>query len=122
MMTNVGHPQVALPLTVRRAALLTRIQAAREETAIAGRLVAEDLRKTERSILSGWKLLKITALAAGLVWVFSAASQVNRGRRFLTLAISLLSIVHRVRRIGALLTPLAKLIGNRDKYNETRSY
>lgn len=111
MMSDARHPHASLSLAERRAALLTRIHAAREETAQAGRLVAEDLKKTERSIHSGWKLLKMTAFAAGLIWSFNAASRVGRGRRFLTLAISLLSTVRTVRRVGALLMPFMKLAG-----------
>ena len=111
MMPVTRHSHVSLSLAERRTALLTRIHAARQETAEAGRLVAEDLKKTERSILSGWKLLKMTVFAAGIIWSFNAVSHVGRGRRFLMIAISLLSTVRSVRRIGAFLIPLAKLTG-----------
>ena len=103
--------QSNLPLAQRRTALLARIQVARGETTEAARLVAADLHKTERSIHNGWRLLKATAFAAGIVWSLNAASKVGRGRRFITLAISLLSTMRTARRIGAMLIPLTKLIG-----------
>ena len=103
--------QSSLPLAERRTLLLARIQFARGETAEAGRLVAADLQKAERSIHNGWRLLKATAFATGIVWSLNAASKVGRGRRFITLAISLLSTMRTARKIGAMLIPLTKLSG-----------
>ena len=103
--------QTSLPLAERRTLLLARIQAARGETAEAGRRVAADLQRAERSIHNGWRLLKATAFAGGIVWSLNAASKVGRGRRFITLAISLFSMIRTARRIGAMLIPLTKLIG-----------
>ena len=74
--------QSNLPLAERRTLLLARIQVARGETTEAARLVAADLQKTERSIHNGWRLLKATAFATGIVWSLNAASKMGRGRRF----------------------------------------
>ena len=103
--------QANLPLAERRTLLLARIQAARGETTEAARLVATDLQKMERSIHNGWRLLKATAFATGVVWSLNAASKAGRGRRFITLAISLLSTMRTARRIGAILISLTKLSG-----------
>lgn len=95
-----------LLLSQRREALIARIHVARAETAEAGRLVALDLLVVDRSLRSmqnGWKLLKASAVAAGVIWSFNASSSLGRGRRFVTMAISLLSTMRTLRRVGALL-------------------
>ena len=100
------------PLEARRAALLLRIHAAREETVEIGRRLANDLRATERSriaLQSGWKIFKASAVAAGVIWSFNATSSGGRSRRLFTVAVSLLSTMRTLRRIGALLGPLAQL-------------
>lgn len=100
-----------LPLAVRRAALVVRIHAAREETAGVVRTIAADLRATEhtrRSIQSGWRILKASVVAAGVIWSFNATSRIGRGRRFFTLAVSLLSTMRAMRKISAFLLPLTQ--------------
>ena len=100
-----------LPLAVRRAALIVRIHVAREETADVVRYIAADLRATEhtrRSIQSGWKILKAAVVAAGVIWSFNATSRIGRGRRFFTLAVSLLSTMRAMRKISAFLLPLTQ--------------
>ena len=96
-------------LSVRRTVLLARIHAARGETAAAARLVAHDLQAidgTRRKLLGVWQVMKAGAVAAGVIWSFSAASNVGKGRRFITMALSMLSSVRAMRNIGALLAPL----------------
>ena len=93
-------------LPARRIALLARIHIAREETAEAGRRVAADLHATARTrhaIYNGWKLAKAAAVAAGVLWSFNAASNIGRGRRFVTIAISLLSTARALRKARAFL-------------------
>lgn len=105
-------PPPPLPLAVRRAALVVRIHAAREETADVVRTIAADLRATERtrrSIQNGWKVLKAAVVAAGVIWSFNATSRIGRGRRFFTLAVSLLSTLRAMRRISAFLLPFTQL-------------
>ena len=99
-----GAPPV--PLEERRALLLVRIHAAREETAVVLQHVANHVRATEKTALviqGTWKVLKAAAVAAGVVWSFNAASNGGRGRRIITLAISMLSAMRTVRRVSAIL-------------------
>ena len=103
-----------LSLSARRIALLAHIHAAREDTAQAGRRVAADLQATERSrrsILTGLKVFKAAVVAAGVIWSFNASSRIGRGSRLFTVAISLLSWIRTVRRVGAFLSPLTQLPG-----------
>ena len=100
-----------MSLPARRVALLARIHAARLDSAQIGRRLALDLHATERSrqsIHAGWKLLKASAVAAGVVWSFSATSNFSRGRRFLTIAVSLLSTLRAMRKVRSFLSPLTK--------------
>ena len=102
----------SFPLAARREILLTRIHAARDDTTKIGRHLANDLRATERSriaIQSGWKIFKASAVAAGVIWSFNATSGGGRSRRLFTVAVSLLSTMRTLRRMGALLGPLAQL-------------
>ena len=102
---------VPLPLSVRRTVLLARIHAAREETAVASRLVAADLQaadRTRRNLMGAWQVLKAGAVAAGIIWSFNAASNMGKGRRFITMALSMLSSLRALRQIGALLAPLTQ--------------
>ena len=95
-------------LNLQRGALLLRIQAAREDTAQIGRLVALDmgsLAQSRRTLLTGLKLLKASLVAAGLVWSFNASSNIGRGSRLFTIAISLLSTIRAVRKVSAFLIP-----------------
>ncbi len=101
-----------IPLAVRRAALLVRIQAAREQTADVVQHLAADVRATEqsrRSIQTGWKVFKAAAVAAGVIWSFNATSRLGRGRRFFTLAVSMLSMMRTMRRASAFLRPFSQL-------------
>ena len=102
------HVALPMPLSVRRAALLVRIQAAREQTASVVQYLAADVRATEqsrRSIQTGWKVFKAAAVAAGVIWSFNATSRLARGRRFFTLAVSMLSTMRAMRRASAFLLP-----------------
>lgn len=99
------HPSLSL----RREALLARIQDARLETAEVGRRVVTDLQATERtrrSILGGLKIAKATLLAAGLIWSLKSPSTMGRGSRLLTVAFSMLSTLRTLRRLSVLLIPL----------------
>lgn len=105
-------PHLPLPLSQRRETLLARIHIARQETADVGRLVALDLQvleRSQRSIRNGWKLFKASVVAAGLIWSFNASSSLGRGRRFVTMAISLLSTVRALRKVGALLVQTTQI-------------
>ncbi len=100
-----------MSLAARRVALLARIHAARLDSAQIGRRLALDLHATERSrqsIHAGWKLLKASAVAAGVVWSFNATSNFSRGRRFVTIAVSLLSTLRAMRKVRSFLGPLTK--------------
>lgn len=111
-MHHVVHAKRQQSLASRRTALLARIHLAREETAEIGRLLATDLHATERtrrSILTALKVLKASAVAAGVIWTFNATSNIGRGRRFVTLAISLLSTVRTMRKVGAFLSPFTQI-------------
>ena len=111
-MPTVARSHIRPSLAARRTSLLTRIHAAREETAEVGRHLAADVRATERSriaIQSGWKIFKASAVAAGVIWSFNATSGGGRSRRLFTVAVSLLSTMRTLRRMGALLGPLAQL-------------
>ena len=102
---------VPLPLSVQRTLLLARIHAAREETAVAARLVAADLQaadRTRRNLMDAWQVLKAGAVAAGIIWSFNAASNMGKGRRFITMALSMLTSLRALRQIGALLAPLTQ--------------
>ncbi len=95
-----------LSLESRRTLLLGRIHVAREETAVVFQHLANDVRATEKTALviqGTWKLLKAAAVAAGVVWSFNAASNSGRGRRLITLAISVLSAMRTMRRVSAIL-------------------
>lgn len=99
----------AAALVLRREALLARIHAKREETAATSRRLAADFRaaeKARRSIHAGLRVLKASLVAAGVIWSFNAASNIGRGRRLLTISISLLSTVRAMRKVGAVLAPL----------------
>lgn len=112
MIVPTVHRAPPLPLAARRAALVVRIHAAREETAGVIRNITTDFRATERtrrSIQSGWKVFKASAVAAGVIWSFNATSRMGRGRRFFTLAVSLLSTMRAMRRVSALLLPFTQL-------------
>lgn len=105
----VSRTQLALP--ARRAVLLVRIHAAREETTLAARRVAKDLgaaEKSRRSIITGLAIVKTTLLAAGVIWSFNATSRFGRGRRLFTLAISVLSTLRALREVSALLGVLSQ--------------
>ena len=91
--------------------MLARIHAARQDTAQIGRRLAVDLHATERSrhsIKAGWKLLKASAVAAGVVWSFNATSNFSRGRRFLTIAVSLLSTLRAMRKFRSFVGSITK--------------
>ena len=98
------------PLAARRLALLARIQVERSHTAQIGRLLAEDLHVTARrrhSIHAGWKLLKASAVAAGVVWSFNASSKIGRGRRLFTIAVSVLSTLRAMRKMRSFMSPIS---------------
>ena len=104
-----GEPLV-LSLAVRRLELLRRIPIARNETAALGRKIGVDLQVTERTrhtILTSFKVLKASLVAAGVIWSFNATSRIARGSRLITFAISMLSTARTLRRIGALFVPIA---------------
>lgn len=103
-------PGKPLPLAARRSDLLLRIQIGREETAAAGRRVGVDLQVTERArrtILTSFKVLKASLVAAGVIWSFNASSRIARGSRLITFAISMLSTARTLRRVGAFFVPIA---------------
>ena len=96
-------------LPMQRAALLIRIYAARQTTAEVGHHLAADLEalvQLRRSFFTGLKLLRASVVAAGVIWSFNASSRIGRGSRLFTTALSLLSTVRAMRKIGALLSPL----------------
>lgn len=96
-------------LPMQRAALLTRIDAARQTTAQVGNHLATDLEalvQLRRSFFTGLRLLRASVVAAGVVWSFNASSRIGRGSRLFTTALSLLSTVRAMRKIGTLLSPL----------------
>ena len=93
-----------LTLANQRTLLLARIQVAREETTVVLERLAYDARATEKTrlaILGGWKILKAATVAGGVIWSFNAASNSGRGRRFFTLAVSLLSAMRTLRKVSA---------------------
>ena len=103
-------PRKLLPLAVRRSDLLHRIETTREETAAAGRRVTADLHVTERTrrtILTSFKVLKASLVAAGVIWSFNASSRIARGSRLITFAISMLSTARTLRKVGAFFVPIA---------------
>jgi len=105
-----GHAPSRPSLAVRRTVLLARIHAARQETVEAGGRVAADLQameKSRRSMLAGLKILKVTVVAAGVIWSLNAPSRIRRGSRLLTIALSLLSTMRAARKVHAFLIPLA---------------
>ena len=105
------NQRARLSLPARRVALLARIHAARLNTVQIGHRLAIDLEATERSrqsIHAGWKLLKAAAVAAGVVWSFNATTNFSRGRRFLAIAVSLLSTLRAMRKVRSYLEPLTK--------------
>ena len=111
MITPVRQASLPMPLAARRAALLVRIQAAREQTASVAQYLAADVRATEqtrRSIQTGWKVFKAVAVAAGVIWSFNATSRLGRGRRFFTFAVSMLSTMRAMRRASAFLLPFTR--------------
>jgi hypothetical protein len=100
-----------LPLATRRIALQGRIRVAREETADVLQHLANDVRATDqtrRRVQNGWQLVKAATVAAGVVWSFNATSNSGRGRRFFTLAVSVLSSMRALRKISAFLLPLTQ--------------
>lgn len=102
-------PGKVLPLAVRRSELLAKIQIARDETAAAGRRVSLDLQVTERTrrtILTSFKVLKASLVAAGMIWSFNASSRIARGSRMITFAISMLSTARTLRKVAALFVPV----------------
>jgi hypothetical protein len=104
-------------LIVQRTALLARIDAARRETAQAGRQVAVDLQAVERSrqsLQTGLALLKTSVVAAGVIWSLYTSSRIGRGSRLFTIAVSLLSTIRAMRRVRAFLTPLASSSGKQE--------
>ena len=108
----VHHMSVPIPLAARRETLQLRIQRAREQTGDIVQRLAADVRateKTRRSIQTGWKVFKAATVAGGVLWSFSATSRLGRGRRFFTLAVSILSTMRAMRRVSALLLPLKQL-------------
>ena len=110
MMLSATHNREILPM--RREALLVRIHVAREETAAIGRHVTADLEalvQSRRSFFSGLKLLRASVVAAGVIWSFNASSRIGRGSRVFTIALSLLSTIRAMRKVGALLGPLRQL-------------
>lgn len=93
-----------VPLPERRAAVLARIHEARLETVEIGLYVADDLEaldRKRRAIVSGWQLAQAAGLAAGVIWSLKASSRLGRGRRFVTLVISLLSTMRAMRKVGS---------------------
>lgn len=124
---SIRHVAQSAPqqsLASRRVALLARIHLAREETAEVGRLLATDLHATERtrrSILTAVKVLKASAVAAGVIWTFNATSNIGRGRRFVTLAISLLSTVRAMRKVGLFLSPFTQISQKKGCHHENRN-
>ena len=105
------NQRARLSLAARRVALLKRIHAARLDTAQIGCRLSADLHATERSrqsIHAGWKLLKAAAVAAGVVWSFNATTNFSRGRRFLAIAVSLLSTLRALRKVRSFLGSLTK--------------
>ena len=123
-MHQVAQAAPQLSLASRRVNLLARIHLAREETAEVGRLLATDLHATERtrrSILTAVKVLKASAVAAGVIWTFNATSNLGRGRRFVTLGISLLSTVRAMRKVSAFLSPFTQISQKRDNQHENRN-
>ena len=106
-----------LPLSLQRATLVARIHAAREETAVVARRVAIDLQgveRSQRSILTGLKILKASVVAAGVIWSLNATSRIGRGSRLFTIAISLLSTLRALRKVSAFLMPLAPPPGRQE--------
>ncbi|MEO8384899.1 MAG: hypothetical protein ABI583_06645 [Betaproteobacteria bacterium] len=104
MITSANSGGQQQLLESRRTALLIRIHAARAETAVVLEYVANDIRATDKTRLAiqgSWKLFKAAALAAGVVWSFNASSNSGRGRRFFTLAVSMLSAMRTLRRVTA---------------------
>jgi hypothetical protein len=96
-------------LTARKAALIIRIHAARAETSGIGRRLATDFRAAEQSrqkLLAGLKLFRAAAVAGGVVWSFNAVTGGSRARRLLTIALSLISTMRAVHKVGAFFRPL----------------
>ena len=96
-------------LAVRRLELLRRIPIARNETAALGRKIGVDLQVTERTrrtILTSFKVLKASLVAAGVIWSFNATSRIARGSRLITFAISMLSTARTLRKVGAFFVPV----------------
>lgn len=123
-MHQAAHAASQLSLASRRVNLLARIHLAREETAEVGRLLATDLHATERtrrSILTAVKVLKASAVAAGVIWTFNATSNLGRGRRFVTLGISLLSTVRAMRKVSGFLSSFTQISQKRDYQHENRN-
>ncbi len=109
-MLSATYSRETLPM--RRESLLMRIHVARGETATIGRHVATDMQalaRSRRSFFSGLKLLRASVVAAGVIWSFNASSRMARGSRLFTVALSLLSTIRAMRKVGALLSPLTQL-------------
>ena len=104
MLPEIYRNAAPLPLPERRVAVLARIHDARRETAEIGLCVAADLERLDRkrrAIISGWQLAQAAGLAAGVIWSIKATSHLGRGRRFITLAISFLSTMRAIRKVGS---------------------
>ncbi|MEP7155908.1 MAG: hypothetical protein ABI905_09045 [Betaproteobacteria bacterium] len=101
------------PLAERREILISRIHAERGRTAELAHRLATDVRKTGRAqtyIQTGFTLLKSALVAAGVVWSFRATSHAGAGRRFFTMAVSVLSALRTLRalgKVGAFLSPFS---------------
>ena len=111
--TPVPLKPLDVPLAERRAELIARIHAARGETAELAHRLASDVRKTGRAqtyIQGAFTLFKSAMVAAGVVWTFRATSHTGPGRRFITMAVSVLSAVRTLRalgKVGAYLSPFS---------------
>lgn len=108
-------------LATQKAALLVHIGNARNRTAAIGKLLANDLCAAEeksRSILAGLTVLKAALVTAGMVWSLNAPSTLGRGRRFITVGVSLLSTMRAIRsarKAGAILNALTQPIESRER-------
>ncbi|MEQ1517471.1 MAG: hypothetical protein ABL931_13390 [Usitatibacteraceae bacterium] len=109
-MTAIAAERAPSPqsLAAQKAALIVRIHAARGETSNIGRRIATDFLTAEQSrlkLLAGLKLFRAAAVAAGVVWSFKAVTGGSRARRLFTLAVSLMSTMRAVHKVGRFFTP-----------------
>jgi hypothetical protein len=101
--TSVRPLAPLISLTRRRAEVLTRIHAAREASVSIGVRLAADLEaaeKTRRSIVAGLRVLKTSAVAAGVIWGFNTATNKKGARRVFAIILSLLSAARALRKLG----------------------